>query len=74
MQPFVESVFVVVVSVIATLLVSGLTGIIILLAIDPATAPHLPGHRRAVDDGGGLQNPRGSSPGLTHSAVLRTSP
>jgi len=41
MQPFVESVFAVVGSLITMLLVAGLSGIIILLAMDRSTAPHV---------------------------------
>jgi len=54
MQPFVQSVFIVVVSVIGTLLTIGLSGILAILAMDrQVTAPHEPAaeRRRDVDAG-----------------------
>ena len=75
MQPFVHSVFLVVVSVIATLLVAGLTGIITLLLTDRQPAPLLTGNESDTDGSGTLvvQSRRASSaqPGL--STALRTS-
>jgi len=52
MQPFVHSVFIVVVSVIATLLALGLSGILAILAMDrtaPAQTGERPERRRSVD-------------------------
>jgi hypothetical protein len=54
MQPFVQSVFIVVISVIGTLLTIGLAGILAILAMDrQVPAPHEPGTqwRRNVDQG-----------------------
>jgi hypothetical protein len=54
MQPFVQSVFIVVISVIGTLLTIGLGGILAILAIDQQlAAPHESGpeRRRHVDAG-----------------------
>jgi hypothetical protein len=73
MQPFVESVFVVVASLITTLLVGGLSGIIILLTIDTTKAPRLTRHEAAVDHGADHRSARGSSAGPTHATALRTS-
>jgi hypothetical protein len=47
MQPFVQSVFIVVISVIGTLLTVGLSGILAILAMDrQVPAPHEPGTQR----------------------------
>jgi len=53
MQPTVQLVFIVVASVIATLLTIGLSGILAILAMDRAPARHESGveRRRAVDTG-----------------------
>jgi hypothetical protein len=54
MQPFVQSVFIVVISVIGTLLIIGLSGVLAILAIDQqSAAPHESGteRRRHVDAG-----------------------
>lgn len=62
MQPFVHSVFLVVTSVIATLLVAGLTGIIAVLLMDRESAP--PTGTRLDMDGSAqraVQSPRVSS-------------
>ena len=63
MQPFVYSVFVFVVSVIATLLVAGLTGIITLLLVNRQPAPLLAGHEPEADRSVNrvVQSPRVSS-------------
>ena len=75
MQGIVESVFVVVVSLITTLLVVGLTGIIILLAIDQEAAPLVTEQEPAGDAAGRtLSRARGANARPTHSTVLRTSP
>ena len=67
MQPFVHSVFFVVVSVIATLLVAGLSGIITMLLMDQQPGPLLTGNEpEAESSGTRVQNRRASTaqPGL----------
>jgi Flp pilus assembly protein protease CpaA len=75
MQPFVYSVFSLVVSVIATLLVAGLTGIIAVLLMNRRPAPLLTGQEPEADrsEKRGAPNPRASSAEPTFSAALRTS-
>jgi hypothetical protein len=75
MQPFVHSVFFVVVSVIATLLVAGLTGLIMLLLTNRQPASQLSGNEPDTD-GGTLvvQSRRASSVQLGLSTAQRTSP
>jgi hypothetical protein len=75
MQPFVHSVFFVVVSVIATLLVAGLSGIIAILLMDRTTGPRLTAHEPDEDRGVTrvVQRPRASSAPGEFSTNLRTS-
>ena len=49
MQSFVYSVFLVVVSIIATLLAVGTSGILLVLAMDGGTSPHVTGDEPAAD-------------------------
>jgi len=75
MQAFVYSVFVVVSSVIATLAMVGMGGIIILLILDD-TPPGSRGHAPEADRGADLiaQSAHGSRTRPAHSNALRTSP
>lgn len=61
MQSFVYSVFVVVSSVIATLLAVGLSGVLLLLAMDPGASSHSTEGEPAADRGAGrsVQSARG---------------
>jgi len=61
MQSFVYSVFLVVVSVIASLLAIGTSGILLVLAMDGGTSPHVTGDEPAADHGAGraVQSARG---------------
>ena len=75
MQSFVHSVFVVVTSVIATLLMVGLSGIIVLLITDggtPSATEHAPEADRHADHI--VQSAGGSRTRPAHSTVLRRSP
>lgn len=76
MQPFVHSVFALVVSVIATLLVAGLTGIIAALLMDRKPAPLLTGHEPEGDRSVKrvVPSPRAESAPGEFSPSLRTSP
>ena len=75
MQSFVYSVFVVVSSVIATLCMVGMGGIIILLILDD-TPSGLTGHAPEADRGADLfaKSGHGSRTRPAHSHALRTSP
>ena len=75
MQPFVQTVFSVVGTVVITLLAAGLTGIIAVLLMDRRPAALPTGHAPEADrnEKRVAQNPRASSAEPGFSAALRTS-